>query len=120
MAVQARVTVIENVEKIFGSGWKLCFQWCIYNYSDGTQQRGYRFIWKRKDGSLQAARGQARLPNMALITELVEKAKKQGWGYEGEEMADSNVLAIFHSNTCYGGFFLGCRKRSGIPNKSPT
>ncbi|EPN6726291.1 MULTISPECIES: hypothetical protein [Pseudomonas] len=91
MAVQARVTIIENVEKKFESGWTLCFQWCHYNYSDGSQQRGYRFIWKRKDGTLQAARGQARLPNMELIMELVEKAKKAGWGYKGEETPDSNV-----------------------------
>lgn len=91
MAVQARVTIIENVEKKFESGWTLCFQWCHYNYSNGSQQRGYRFIWKRKDGTLQAARGQARLPNMELIMELVEKAKKAGWGYKGEETPDSNV-----------------------------
>ncbi|MFJ7811137.1 hypothetical protein ACIQYQ_09885 [Pseudomonas asiatica] len=91
MAVQARVTVVENVDKKFESGWVLCFQWCIYNYSDGSQQRGYRFIWKRPDGSLQAARGQARLPNMELITELVEKAKREGWGFKGEETPDSNV-----------------------------
>ncbi|CRN07951.1 hypothetical protein PYEL_38050 [Pseudomonas sp. URMO17WK12:I11] len=91
MAVQARVTIIENVEKKFESGWTLCFQWCHYNYSDGSQQRGYRFIWKRKDGTLQAARGQARLPNMELIMDLVEKAKKAGWGYKGEETPDSNV-----------------------------
>lgn len=27
--------------------WKLCFQWCLYVYDDGTSENGYRFIWRR-------------------------------------------------------------------------
>ena len=48
---------------------------------------GYRFIWYRPDGSLQAARGQARLPSIRLIKELTKRAESEGWGtYDAEEV----------------------------------
>lgn len=84
MSVQARVHVIKSTEKEMDGGWILCFQWCAYNYSDGGQQNGYRFIWRRPDGSLQGARGQARLPSMKLIRDMLEQAERQGWNYIGE------------------------------------
>lgn len=87
MSVQARVMVLKSTEKEFKNGWKLCFQWCTYFYSDGGQQNGYRFIYKRPNGTLQAARGQARLPNMELIHEMLEQAKREGWGYVGDPIA---------------------------------
>jgi len=59
--------------------WKLCFQWGIYNYDDGGSETGYRFIWRRPDGSLQAARGQARIPSAADMFELIQKATTAGW-----------------------------------------
>jgi len=90
VATQARVVVVESVSKKFENGWALHFQWCIYKYSNATEQRGYRFIWTRPDGTLQAARGQARLPNMELIVYLTEEAKKRGWGYIGSETPDPN------------------------------
>ena len=79
----ARVHVINSIEEKQTSGWTLCFQWCLYMYDDKSQDTGYRFIWKRPDGALQAARGQARLPNIEIITRLLEAAKKAGWAYEG-------------------------------------
>ncbi len=84
MGIQARVHVAKSTEKKFESGWTLCFQWCTYNYSDGGHQNGYRFIWKRPDGTLQGARGQARLPSMDLIHAMLEQAKREGWGYIGD------------------------------------
>ncbi|HAQ86922.1 hypothetical protein [Aeromonas caviae] len=88
MGVQARVHVIKSTEKKMDGGWTLCFQWCAYNYSDGGQQKGYRFIWRRPDGTLQGARGQARLPTMDLIHEMLEQAKREGWGYIGDAKDD--------------------------------
>lgn len=41
---------------------------------------GYRFIWRRPDGSLQPARGQARIPSIAVIDELIRNARNEGWG----------------------------------------
>jgi hypothetical protein len=47
------------------NGWRLCLQWGRYQYDDKTEpQAGYRFIWRRPDGSLQPARGQARIPSL--------------------------------------------------------
>jgi hypothetical protein len=80
---QCRVHVLKTTEKIMGK-WVLCFQWCSYNYGDGSQESGYRFIWKKPDGKLQAARGQARLPSIKLAEEMLEQAKREGWGFEGE------------------------------------
>ena len=61
-------------------GWTLCFQWCRYIYGNGHMQRGYRFIWRRPDDSLKAARGQARIPSIAAAKELMDRAEKAGWG----------------------------------------
>ena len=44
------------------------------------EDNGYRFIWRRPDGTLQGARGQARIPSIANILELTAKALKAGWG----------------------------------------
>ena len=48
-----RVQVIKEVKKDDGGPWKLCLQWCLYVYDDGTSENGYRFIWRKPDGSLQ-------------------------------------------------------------------
>jgi hypothetical protein len=79
-ASAARVQVIEEVAEEFGSGWKLCFQWCRYIYDNGSLEQGYRFIWRRPGGSLQAARGQARIPSIKIAHKLMAKADKNGWG----------------------------------------
>ena len=51
----------------------------IYMYSDGNSEEGFRFIWRRPDGHLQAARGQARIPERKYLEELTKKAEAQGW-----------------------------------------
>lgn len=79
-ASSARVQVLEEVSKKMGSDWKLCLQWCRYIYDNGELQQGYRFIWRRPDGSLQAARGQARIPSIKIARELIAKAEGEGWG----------------------------------------
>ena len=59
--------------------WNLFFQWVTYNHDDGEVERGYRFIWCRPDGTLQAARGQARIPSAEALFILTSKASKAGW-----------------------------------------
>lgn len=88
MATSARVQVINEVaydDKAVGNSWVLCLQWCRYVYDDGTMEMGFRFIWRRPDGSLQAARGQARLPDLKMIETLMEKARQQGWGHNSSQ-----------------------------------
>ena len=74
------VTVHEEVRVGADDRWQLCFQWCTYTFDDGSSDlEGYRFIWRRPDGSLQAARGQARIPSIADLHELLYLAARAGW-----------------------------------------
>lgn len=77
---QARVKVLNEARKGSDDGWQLCYQWCRYEYGDGSEEEGFRFIWKREDGTLQAARGQARIPSTADALELIQCAMRSGWG----------------------------------------
>jgi hypothetical protein len=77
--------------------WTLWFQWCRYFYDDGAMQYGYRFIWRRpksSGGSLQAARGQARIPSVAALEQLVAQARETGWGdYNADDFATASAPA---------------------------
>ncbi len=82
----ARVTVLNEVDiaNSNGDGYKLCFQHVIYVFKEvgskkTTTESGYRFIWRREDGSLQAARGQARIPDKKSIDTLTNLATQAGW-----------------------------------------
>lgn len=77
----ASVKVHDQVaDGVIGEGnWCLCFQRCTYNYDDATTDTGFRFIWRRPDGTLQAARGQARIPNASVLKRLTDAAHAAGW-----------------------------------------
>jgi hypothetical protein len=75
----ARVHMLKEARLHPPGDWQLCFQWCLYALDDGPQH-GYRFIWRRPDGDLQAARGQARIPSIAEAKALMDKAIAEGWG----------------------------------------
>jgi hypothetical protein len=77
----ARVHVLREVRQGDVGEWQLCFHWCRYVLDDGLVQYGYRFVWRRKeDGSIQAARGQARIPSYRCAKELMDEAATAGWG----------------------------------------
>ena len=88
----ARVYVLEQTsidDQPNLTEWTLWFQWCRYIYDDERDpEYGYRFIWRRPDGDgggLQAARGQARIPSVAVLQRLVARAVEAGWGaYDGD------------------------------------
>ncbi len=68
----------KRTDDVKGTGlWELCFQKVTYK-SDEWSDEGFRFIWRRPNGNLQAARGQARL-TLPLMFELLMKAFKAGW-----------------------------------------
>lgn len=75
----ANVTILNEVSNGDTGDWRLCFQWCSYEYDDGSTQNGYRFIWRRPDDSLQPARGQARIPNASELLGLIHQATVAGW-----------------------------------------
>ncbi len=76
----ARIQVINEIDPGPENDWRLCFQFGRYIYDDGNMQEGYRFIWKRPDGTLQAARGQARIQSLTQAQELMKQARAAGWG----------------------------------------
>jgi hypothetical protein len=94
--VNGRIQVLQDSNGILNEvsterpgGWKLCFQRVRYIYDDGTIQEGYRFIWRRPDNSLQAARGQARIPSLKVASSLIAEAEKAGWGHYDADNDDA-------------------------------
>ena len=54
--------------------WTLHFQKVTYYFDNGDTKDGFRFIWRRPDGSLQAARGQALIPEEKDLYDLINQA----------------------------------------------
>lgn len=121
----ARVDFLREVQDDFGKpgGWTLCFQWCRYRMDEGSIQYGYRFIWRREnEGSLQAARGQARLPNVDIMNGLVMKARAAGWadrdGFEMETIYGRLVGSGYQVDLASG--FVGFHSRDASVQNKPT
>jgi hypothetical protein len=78
----SRVQVIHETRRRFAdTGWTLCFQWCQYVYDNGTSEHGYRFIWRSPENDKQQPhRGQARIPSIPIIKDLIKIAENEGWG----------------------------------------
>ncbi len=76
----SKVEVIYEVSTDNPNDWNLCFQWVRYHYNNNDpSETGYRFIWKRENGTYQPARGQARIPNASILFSLIHKAITAGW-----------------------------------------
>lgn len=80
-AKSGRVQILDEVAVGDDENWRLCFQRARYVYDDGSLEEGFRFIWRRPDGSLQGARGQARIPSLKIARILMAKAEEAGWGH---------------------------------------
>ena len=78
---QGRVIVLNETKKGKPGEWNVCFQYCRYEYGDGNEENGYRFIWRRPNGNLQGARGQARIPSISDMMILTSQALAEGWGH---------------------------------------
>jgi hypothetical protein len=70
------------------NGWCLWFQRVRYVSDDGDMEEGYRFIWRRPDNTLQAARGQARIPSLDIARRLMKDAEMAGWGGYNSDTED--------------------------------
>ena len=85
----AYIQIHRQVPENANSGeWTLCFQKVSYHYDDGSTQDGFRFIWRRPDGSLQAARGQARNETYEQMMALINQAKEDGFFEETKRQKD--------------------------------
>lgn len=89
MSGPTRFVIRDEVTQHDTDDWHLCLQRGTLHMPD-EHQDGYRFIWRRPDGSLQAARAQARLPSLRLARELMAAADAAGWGhFEADEATRS-------------------------------
>jgi hypothetical protein len=79
--IQTRVVIREEIRQpeACDGQWCLASQKVRYIYADGSLEDGYRFIWYRPDGSLQAARGQARIPSLAEALWFLQQSVERGW-----------------------------------------
>lgn len=77
----ARVQILNEIDPGPPTESRLCFHRVRYVYDDGDLHEGYRFIWRRPDGSLQAARGQARIPSIQMAQRMMKQAEDEGWGH---------------------------------------
>ena len=90
-----RVMILEKVvhpelffpEPETGAAWRLYLHWVRYMHEDGGLEHGFRFMWRRPDGSLQAARGQARIPSLDDVDVLLRLARQEPWGKNAGERA---------------------------------
>ena len=91
----ARVDVVREVRSGEIGDWQLCFHWCRYRMDDGTIQYGYRFVWRRReDGSIQAARGQARIPSIKEAQALMQAAVDAKWGDRDADEMEAAVRRL--------------------------
>ena len=60
--------------------WALSLQWCRFVYEEYPAEFGYRFMWRRPNDNLAAYRGGCRIDSINEMLQLIEIAKKEGWG----------------------------------------
>lgn len=86
----ARVKVHSEVSENPVEGeWNLCFQRVTYYSDEGGSEEGFRFIWRRPDGTLQAARGQARIESLSQMMNLIKLATEEGF-FKDEKILEDN------------------------------
>lgn len=66
------VQALKEVSKELPDGDSICLQQVIYNYSDGTNSDpSFRFIRRDIRGHLKAQRGQASIPSLGVMRNLM-------------------------------------------------
>jgi hypothetical protein len=79
--VQNGVVVLHEVSQGIKGNWNLCFQYCLYECENEAEKNGYRFIWRRPDGSLHGTSGETCILSVSDILQLTSKALAEGWGH---------------------------------------
>ena len=80
----ARVHVIDSVFKSIHRNGNYVSNGVYTIMKNGNLIKDF-VLFGKPEGKLQAARGQARIPDIDAIHELTEQAKKAGWAYKGDE-----------------------------------
>lgn len=80
MSTERRIEILHEAKKQAKDGEFLCLQYVAYPIDENSSKNGYRFIWRTTDGKLRALRGQARIPSLAVVLELISLAMSEGWG----------------------------------------
>ena len=74
----ARFHVLKEVTNEMDDGDTLCLQQGIYDYENQTGDVGFRFIRREtKSWNLKAQRGQARIPTLDMLRELLDLMEKE-------------------------------------------
>ena len=81
----ARVHVIDSVFKSIHRNGNYVSNGVYTIMKMGNLIKDFVLFGKHLKEKLQAARGQARIPDIDAIHELTEQAKKAGWAYKGDE-----------------------------------
>ena len=105
----ARVHALKEVCNDRGDGLRLCLQWACYMRDDQTAGFGYRFIWRKPEeegGGLEAARGQTRIPSLEEATDLMAKAKAEGWGDRDARKMEAAAERLRKAG-CVVDFYMG-------------
>lgn len=68
---------------IGSEGWHLCLQWGrLHHEEDGARwvEEGYRFVYRDDKSNQKPFRAQTRIPSLKKVLELINQAKREGWG----------------------------------------
>ena len=103
--MQTRVLVYDQIKQHDRPDeWCLIFQRVRYVYENGEAEEGFRFIWMRPNGTLQAARGQARIPSLSTALWFIQQAEARGWERPeyGEDASGLEMAGLSEEmqNTC--------------------
>jgi len=77
MSRQTNVEVLDEVGLTYSHGATLCLQAARYHHPDGTNEDGFRFVWKDAAGHMKVLRGQTRLPDLRVARLLMAKAENR-------------------------------------------
>ena len=77
MSEVTRVTPLFEVSRELPSGEKLCLQQAVYIYPDKTQDLAFRVIRRDAKGNLKAQRGQAGIPELEMLEDMIKEMKSK-------------------------------------------
>jgi len=84
----AYIEILDEIDPGPRGSWRLTFQRGRWHFGGGRIDDGYRFMFRRDDDSLQAARGQALISTLDQAQDLINQARDLGWVRKYEQQED--------------------------------